>query len=191
MCSAPGPASLRSAVQIRSRRICRTLRSHPVAPLNYRPLRGHFILAGAPGFEPGNAGIKIRCLTAWRRPSNFSASGRTTLRNAGIARFTTPYRLATPQYPFRSINPPTRLQWMHISAPCHESAPRSSLDTAPVSPARPPRPPPAETHRHRIQSFGHLQNSQATSMRYPLPGKAGGPPVQGHCAPGPRENRVL
>ena len=25
-------------------------------------------LAGAPGIEPGNAGIKIRCLTAWRRP---------------------------------------------------------------------------------------------------------------------------
>ncbi len=26
-------------------------------------------MAGAPGFEPGNAGIKIRCLTAWRRPN--------------------------------------------------------------------------------------------------------------------------
>ena len=26
-------------------------------------------LAGAPGFEPGNGGIKILCLTAWRRPS--------------------------------------------------------------------------------------------------------------------------
>ncbi len=25
-------------------------------------------MAGAPGIEPGNAGIKIRCLTAWRRP---------------------------------------------------------------------------------------------------------------------------
>ena len=25
-------------------------------------------LAGAPGIEPGNVGIKIRCLTAWRRP---------------------------------------------------------------------------------------------------------------------------
>ena len=26
------------------------------------------ILAGAPGFEPGNGGIKIRCLTTWLRP---------------------------------------------------------------------------------------------------------------------------
>jgi hypothetical protein len=26
-------------------------------------------LAGAPGFEPGNAGTKNRCLTAWRRPN--------------------------------------------------------------------------------------------------------------------------
>src|SRR6185437_14731399 len=25
-------------------------------------------LAGAPGFEPGNGGIKIRCLTSWLRP---------------------------------------------------------------------------------------------------------------------------
>lgn len=25
-------------------------------------------LAGVPGFEPGNAGIKTRCLTAWRHP---------------------------------------------------------------------------------------------------------------------------
>src|SRR5581483_8277476 len=26
-------------------------------------------LAGAPGFEPGNGGFKVRCLTAWRRPT--------------------------------------------------------------------------------------------------------------------------
>src|SRR5262249_4568844 len=26
-------------------------------------------LAGAPGFEPGNGGIKIRCLTTWLRPT--------------------------------------------------------------------------------------------------------------------------
>src|SRR5262249_8893483 len=26
-------------------------------------------LAGAPGIEPGNGGIKIRCLTAWLRPN--------------------------------------------------------------------------------------------------------------------------
>jgi hypothetical protein len=27
-------------------------------------------MAGAPGFEPGNAGIKTLCLTAWRCPNN-------------------------------------------------------------------------------------------------------------------------
>ena len=27
-------------------------------------------LAGAGGIEPPNAGIKIRCLTAWRRPNS-------------------------------------------------------------------------------------------------------------------------
>jgi hypothetical protein len=26
-------------------------------------------VAGAPGFEPGNGGFKVRCLTAWRRPN--------------------------------------------------------------------------------------------------------------------------
>ena len=26
-------------------------------------------MAGAEGFEPSNAGIKIRCLTTWRRPN--------------------------------------------------------------------------------------------------------------------------
>ena len=25
-----------------------------------------FILAAVPGFEPGNGGFKVRCLTAWR-----------------------------------------------------------------------------------------------------------------------------
>ena len=29
-------------------------------------------MAGAPGFEPGYDGIKIRCLTAWRRPNNLN-----------------------------------------------------------------------------------------------------------------------
>jgi hypothetical protein len=28
----------------------------------------HDWLAGAPGLEPGNGGIKIRCLTTWLRP---------------------------------------------------------------------------------------------------------------------------
>lgn len=34
-------------------------------------------VAGAPGIEPGNAGIKIRCLTAWRRPTIQNASNTT------------------------------------------------------------------------------------------------------------------
>ena len=32
------------------------------------PERTPHRLAGAPGFEPGNGGIKIRCLTTWLRP---------------------------------------------------------------------------------------------------------------------------
>src|SRR5690606_35640343 len=32
-------------------------------------------LAGAAGFEPANAGIKTRCLTTWRRPSDWSNPG--------------------------------------------------------------------------------------------------------------------
>ena len=36
-------------------------------PLGDTPLE---ILAGVAGFEPTNAGIKIRCLTAWRHPKN-------------------------------------------------------------------------------------------------------------------------
>ena len=30
-------------------------------------------LAGAPGFEPGDGGIKIRCLTTWLRPNTLAA----------------------------------------------------------------------------------------------------------------------
>ena len=29
------------------------------------------LVAGAPGFEPGNGGIKIRCLTTWLRPNRY------------------------------------------------------------------------------------------------------------------------
>ena len=32
-------------------------------------------MAGVPGFEPGNAGIKNRCLTAWRYPIRTTLSG--------------------------------------------------------------------------------------------------------------------
>src|SRR5690242_15767222 len=31
-------------------------------------------MAGAPGFEPGNGGIKIRCLTTWLRPTRTRAT---------------------------------------------------------------------------------------------------------------------
>jgi hypothetical protein len=33
------------------------------------PLRSRDWLAGAEGIEPSNAGIKIQCLTTWRRPT--------------------------------------------------------------------------------------------------------------------------
>ena len=33
-------------------------------------------MAGVPGFEPGNAGIKNRCLTAWRYPNKKSFTSR-------------------------------------------------------------------------------------------------------------------
>src|SRR5262245_46038946 len=41
--------------------------SHPSHPeITSQKLRW---LAGAPGFEPGNGGIKIHCLTTWLRPN--------------------------------------------------------------------------------------------------------------------------
>jgi len=45
-------------------------------------------LAGAEGIEPSNAGIKIQCLTTWRRP-NFVVAGcpaRTRIKPAGPPR---------------------------------------------------------------------------------------------------------
>ncbi len=48
-------------------------------------------MAGAAGFEPANAGIKSRCLTAWRRPigeapdlSQSRASGNINPQRRGI-----------------------------------------------------------------------------------------------------------
>ena len=32
------------------------------------------MMAGAPGFEPGNGGTKNRCLTTWRRPKTWPAA---------------------------------------------------------------------------------------------------------------------
>ena len=45
---------------------------------------GPDLVAGAPGFEPGNGGIKIRCLTTWLRPNRYrrAASKRFRVRRA-------------------------------------------------------------------------------------------------------------
>jgi hypothetical protein len=48
-------------------------------------------LAGAEGIEPSNAGIKIQCLTAWRRP-NRGWSYRQRQRDSTQARRTRPER---------------------------------------------------------------------------------------------------
>ena len=57
-------------IHVGRRRICRTLRVLILPPSLILPAARACHMAGAPGFEPGNAGIKIRCLTAWRRPKN-------------------------------------------------------------------------------------------------------------------------
>ena len=41
-------------------------------------------MAGVPGFEPGNAGTKNRCLTTWRHPNG--GAGIATLSFAGNTR---------------------------------------------------------------------------------------------------------
>ena len=50
-------------LMLRSPATARFSRSRP------RQMRRPDWLAGAPGFEPGNGGIKIRCLTTWLRPN--------------------------------------------------------------------------------------------------------------------------
>ncbi len=62
-------------------------------------------LAGVPGFEPGNAGIKNRCLTAWRYPNTVAVNrkhqkyGWGTWIRTRECRYQkpVPYRLAIPQ----------------------------------------------------------------------------------------------
>src|SRR4051812_39276728 len=62
-----------------------------VPALVRHPQSGCLGLAGAPGFEPGDGGIKIRCLTTWLRPNTagapriaaHSAEFNETLRPAG------------------------------------------------------------------------------------------------------------
>src|SRR6266404_4210592 len=52
-------------------------------------------LAGAGGIEPPNGGIKIRCLTAWLRPSSDGAnlSGKDPVPQPRGGRFRQPARL--------------------------------------------------------------------------------------------------
>ena len=41
-------------------------------------------MAGLAGFEPAHAGIKIRCLTAWRQPNNYLNGGDKRGRTADL-----------------------------------------------------------------------------------------------------------
>ncbi len=71
-------------------------------------------MAGVPGFEPGNAGIKNRCLTAWRYPNTVAVNRKLEEiwlgyldSNQGMpVSKPVPYRLALPQY--RRGEPQTR-----------------------------------------------------------------------------------
>ena len=40
-------------------------------------------VAGVPGFEPGNTGIKIRCLTTWLHPIRFNGKRRVLVNSPG------------------------------------------------------------------------------------------------------------
>jgi hypothetical protein len=69
--------------------------SGPVAPLRARSAGSHTpgnntAETGAGGFEPPHDGIKIRCLTAWRRPNSAlfqaAAHGRRTIMRGGASR---------------------------------------------------------------------------------------------------------
>ncbi len=77
------------------------------------PERTRTGLAGAPGFEPGNAGIKIRCLTTWLRPNDLRPEMRRhDFRQSRTASRTIAARL-------RSINVRRRPVIMHSSQrPC-------------------------------------------------------------------------
>ena len=44
-------------------------------------------MAGVPGFEPGNAGIKNRCLTAWRYPNTVAVTRKYRRNMAGVPGF--------------------------------------------------------------------------------------------------------
>ncbi len=74
------------------------------------PLGDTPTMAGVPGFEPGNAGIKNRCLTAWRYPNNRAVNrlleedGWGTWIRTRECRYQkpVPYRLAIP-HPYNAF----------------------------------------------------------------------------------------
>ena len=121
-------------------------------------------MAGAPGFEPGSAGIKTRCLTAWlrpnsRRPGRFAAVRfpRTRRRATGI-----PRRRAQPSRPI----PPV--------------VPTPPGGRAPHGERRRRRPP-------RYRSFSPIRPAPfspeaSRSSRRPH-GGGGEPPARSHCRP--------
>ena len=218
------PSNFSCHIRPHSSQECRNRQIHNALPLGDAPvtfLPPASLITGMPESPDSQR------LTAWRRPSNFSASGLTQSQECRNRQIHNALPLGdAPRIQERGKKASTSLMPSSFSSslvPCtsylrlsptawrrpnifssagapaagaHSGrAPRTRQpalsDTAPVSPARPPHPPPAETRRRQIRSFGHRRNYQATSMRYPLPGTAGEPPAQGHSAPGPRENRVL
>ena len=68
-------------------------------------------MAGVPGFEPGNAGIKNRCLTAWRYP---------------IRKYNKQQRMS------REMVREARLELAHLAAP----EPKSGASTNFATPAK-------------------------------------------------------
>ena len=99
-------------------------------------------MAGVPGFEPGNAGIKNRCLTAWRYPNNRAVNrlleedGWGTWIRTRECRYQkpVPYRLAIPHpcnaYP--GMVREARLELAHLAAP----EPKSGASTNFATPAK-------------------------------------------------------
>lgn len=53
-------------------------------------------LVGAPGFEPGNGGIKIRCLTAWLRPNDRKRRNLPKIEGGSMPENAYPARLDAP-----------------------------------------------------------------------------------------------
>ena len=75
-------------------------------------------MAGIPGFEPGNGGIKTRCLTAWRYPN----------RNNCLLRMVREGRLELPRR--KTLEPKS-------SASTNSATPALMVATAGLEPATP------------------------------------------------------